>query len=423
MRGTAAFFVVWLVTGCAEGKAGDAARPAAGPASPPAPHADPALAELAGEIRATAATEPADLGLDTLLRAVDLLGARHADLAKPLVLDAIARSKREPETWTYRDRILEAARRLELEQAAAGLPEAGATPPPPPESRPVARLDYDRMPAAQVIATIQQQEHPADRLYGVVSLLPREDLTAAERDVAIREVVAQLPALDTSMASFAVIGRLFDHSGVLADTAAFPPLALAVARQFAWLKTCEEPACRELPRASFVSLYAGVASVVREAGVELPARDSSIEARILLRSLMARVSREFDVVLADLDGKRHRLRDLRGKVVLLNFWATWCKPCKREMPALDEMYRAGRDRGLVVLAVTDDDPDAVRELAKKAGYAFPIALDSERKAFEQYSVVGYPSTVVLDRQGGVAEFFIGARSRAGFERALKRAGL
>lgn len=421
MRGTVIVLALLGVSGCAERTVRETARPA--PRAAP-PQADAELAALATRIRETSLAEPPDLALDTLLRAVELLGPAHGDPATQLLQAAIERSKRAPETWTYRDRILEAAKRIGVDASAtAGLPEAGPTPPPAPESKPVARLDYDRMTAAEVIATIERHEKPADRLWGVVSLLPREDLTPAQRAVATGEAVAHLPKLESSMESFAVVSRLFDQTGVLADTPAFQPMALTLARLFAWLKTCGDPACRELPRAAFVSLYAGVASVVREAAVELPVSDSSIEARILLLDLMALVSREFDVVLADLDGKRHRLRDLRGKVVLLNFWATWCKPCKREMPALDDIYRRARERGLVVFAVTDDDPDAVRAFAKSSTYSFPIALDPARKAFEQYGVAGYPSTVVLDRQGGVAASFIGARSPAGFERALARAGL
>jgi peroxiredoxin len=154
-----------------------------------------------------------------------------------------------------------------------------------------------------------------------------------------------------------------------------------------------------------------------------PPADTSLEARLLLQDLMSRLNRDFDVTLTALDGSKVRLQELRGKVVLLNFWATWCPPCRREMPALDELYRQSRDRGLVVLAVTDDDVAAVREYAHKNRYSFPIVLDPERRSFEKYRVAGYPSSIVIDREGGIAAVFMGARSRAGFGRALERAGL
>jgi peroxiredoxin len=93
------------------------------------------------------------------------------------------------------------------------------------------------------------------------------------------------------------------------------------------------------------------------------------------------------------------------------------------MPALDELYRQSVDRGLVVLAVTDDDVAAVREYAQKNRYSFPIVLDPERRSFEQYRVAGYPSSIIIDREGGIAAVFMGARSRVGFGRAVERAGL
>ena len=410
-----------VLAGCANGKAADVARPAPA-AAPPAATADPELRRLAEKIREVAATEPVELRLDTMLGAVELLGKSHADLARPLLLQAIDVAVVHPESSVYRQRILDQAALLDVEASrTAQLPESGPSEPaaePAREKRP----DYDKMSGEKVIGAIRREKSPASRLWGVISLLPRDDLVPVQRAWALAEAEKQLPRLESSIASLHVFSRLFDQSGRLDDTPAFPQLALASARLFAWVKTCRVPACRQIRRTSLPMLYSGAASLVREAGVQ-PAPDTSLEARMLLQDLMSRLNREFDVTLTGLDGTKYRLRELRGKVVLLNFWATWCPPCRREMPDLDELHRQSKDRGLVVLAVTDDDVAAVREYAQKNSYSFPIVLDSGRSSFEKYRVVGYPSSVIIDRQGGIAAAFMGARSRAGFARALERAGL
>ncbi len=410
-----------MLAGCANGKAADVASPAPAAAAPPA-SADPELRRLAGTIREVAATEPVELRLDTVLRAVELLGKRHADVARPLLLEAIDVAVQHPESSIYRQRILDQAALLDVEASrTAVLPENGPSEPAA-EAAKEKVPDYDKMSSAEVLATIRGEKSPASRLWGVASLLPRDDLVPVQRARAIAEAERQLPRLDNSIASLHVFSRLFDQCGRLDDTPVFPQLALASARLFAWVKTCGDPACRQLRRTSLPMFYSGAASLVREAGVQ-PAPDTSLEARMLLQDLMSRLNREFDVTLTGLDGTKYRLQELRGKIVLLNFWATWCPPCRREMPDLDQLYRQSKDRGLVVLAVTDDDVASVREYAQKNSYSFPIVLDSERRSFEKYRVVGYPSSIIIDREGGIAAVFMGARSRVGFARALGRAGL
>ncbi len=409
-----------MLAGCANGKPADVAAPA--PASRPAT-TDPELRRLAGKIREVAATEPVELRLDTMLRAVELLGKSHADLGRPILLEAIDVAAQDPASFIYRDRILAQAALLKVEASrTAVLPETGPGEPASPTSPDEARPSFDNMTAAEIIGATRRAKTPVASLWGVVALLSRDDLVPVQRAWTLDQAARQLPLLEGSIGSLQVFGRLFDQCGQLDDTPAFPQLALAAARLFAWAKTCGDPACVQLRRTSLPMFYSGAASLVREAGVQPPA-DTSLEARLLLQDLMSRLNRDFDVTLTALDGSKVRLQELRGKVVLLNFWATWCPPCRREMPALDELYRQSVDRGLVVLAVTDDDVVAVREYAAKNRYAFPIVMDPERRSFEKYRVAGYPSSIVIDREGGIAAVFMGARSRAGFGRALERAGL
>src|SRR5437764_5510064 len=111
-----------------------------------------------------------------------------------------------------------------------------------------------------------------------------------------------------------------------------------------------------------------------------------------------------EVALTDLQGKEVRLSDLRGKVVLLNFWATWCKPCKEEMPAMQAAYDKLRDEGLVVLAVNElEDAQRVAEHVRSHGHTFPVVMDHDNRIANRYGVVGLPASCLIDRQGIVRE--------------------
>ncbi len=112
--------------------------------------------------------------------------------------------------------------------------------------------------------------------------------------------------------------------------------------------------------------------------------------------------------LADLQGKVHRLSQYRGKVVLLNFWATWCKPCTKEMPAMQEAYDRLKDKGFMVLAVNElEEIDEVRTHIQEHGHTFPVLLDPDNDVANLYGVYGLPVTVFIDQQGIVREYLKG----------------
>ena len=115
-----------------------------------------------------------------------------------------------------------------------------------------------------------------------------------------------------------------------------------------------------------------------------------------------------DFRLTDLGGKSQSLSQYRGKIVLVNFWATWCKPCKTEMPAMQAIYDKLRDKGFVVLAVNELEDDAkVREYIKQYGYTFPVLMDRDNKVANQFGVFGLPVSVFIDREGRVQEYIKG----------------
>jgi peroxiredoxin len=118
--------------------------------------------------------------------------------------------------------------------------------------------------------------------------------------------------------------------------------------------------------------------------------------------------------LRDLTGKMMSLSQFRGKVVLLNFWATWCGPCRVEMPAMEQLYQAFPRREFEILAVSTDSQGAVvtRPFQKQMGFTFPILHDSEYRTGLVYGARTLPITFMLDRQGIVRQKIFGARDWA-----------
>ena len=127
------------------------------------------------------------------------------------------------------------------------------------------------------------------------------------------------------------------------------------------------------------------------------------------------------LTLKTLEGRKFNLSDYRGKVVLLNFWATWCPPCGAEMPALIKMQREYRSKGLQVIGVTSPPQEAaeVRRFIRKLGVNYPIALGTkEMKAlFAQTEVL--PLTIIIDRQGMVHDLIEGILLPQEFEQKIK----
>ena len=103
------------------------------------------------------------------------------------------------------------------------------------------------------------------------------------------------------------------------------------------------------------------------------------------------------------------LGDYRGKIVLLNFWATWCPPCIAEMPSLIELQKRLKDKDVVILGVSiDEDEAAYHKFLKNYGVNFVTVMDKDRKTPTLYGTFGWPETYVIDRQGVVRRKFIGA---------------
>jgi cytochrome c biogenesis protein CcmG/thiol:disulfide interchange protein DsbE len=117
-----------------------------------------------------------------------------------------------------------------------------------------------------------------------------------------------------------------------------------------------------------------------------------------------------EFALSTLEGESAALNDYRGQVVVVNLWATWCPPCRAEMPALQSAYEAYQDQGVVFLAVNTTDQDsqsAVQSFVNEFGLTFPVLLDIEGIVSRLYQLQALPSTFFIDRQGVIQEVVIG----------------
>ncbi|MFQ5692242.1 MAG: TlpA disulfide reductase family protein [Nitrospinota bacterium] len=132
-----------------------------------------------------------------------------------------------------------------------------------------------------------------------------------------------------------------------------------------------------------------------------------------------------DFALPTLEGTRLRLKDFRGKVVLLNFWATWCAPCKFEMPAMEALYGEFKGPDFEILAVSIDarGKEVVVPFVDEMKLTFPILLDREMAAMRRFGVHGLPTTYLIDREGRIAQVAVGPRAWDGEEERSRIRGL
>lgn len=119
-----------------------------------------------------------------------------------------------------------------------------------------------------------------------------------------------------------------------------------------------------------------------------------------------------DFTVYGLNGDTLTLVDLRGKVVFLNFWATWCPPCRREMPSMEKLWRALSDlEGFTIVAVdVKENRQKVQRFVRSQGYTFPIFLDPRGNVARSYRVRGIPTTFIIDPEGKVIGGFVGGRT-------------
>ncbi len=130
-----------------------------------------------------------------------------------------------------------------------------------------------------------------------------------------------------------------------------------------------------------------------------------------------------DFTLKDLNNKKWTLSQLRGKIVLVNFWATWCPPCRAEMPNLDVIYTHYASEGLVILSITDENPFTVNSFLQGKNYHPPVLIDAGGAVHKQFHIFGIPQTLVFDREGKLTGIAIDQSTQKQFFELLGKAGL
>jgi thiol-disulfide isomerase/thioredoxin len=169
--------------------------------------------------------------------------------------------------------------------------------------------------------------------------------------------------------------------------------------------------------------YVELATLVRYEHVKASLDNPQFTAAMAKLAADDELRAKADFTLNDLDGKSWTLRELRGKVVLLNFWATWCPPCRKEMPDLDALYKKFKDQGLVILAIDDEEAGKIKPYLAEHPVTYPILLDPGRKANESFHIDGIPKSFVYDREGKLVAQSIDMRTQKQFLEMLAKAGL
>lgn len=124
--------------------------------------------------------------------------------------------------------------------------------------------------------------------------------------------------------------------------------------------------------------------------------------------------------VTDMNGKELTLENMRGKGVFLNFWGTWCEPCEKEMPYMNELYDTYKKKGVEIVALNADETEiAVKNFAGQYGLNFPIAIDKGQEILNTYGVSPLPTSFLIDKDGNVIKKITGTQTKEQIEEHLK----
>ena len=226
--------------------------------------------------------------------------------------------------------------------------------------------------------------------------------------------VRQLPASDHKVSLANGLANLSTEGDFGHDTLQEVATTLADA-----LREHPLPANHDQPAMAYVEL----AQLVRYEHVQATADSPQFAAAMSKLASDDQRRQQADFTLTDLEGTLWTLKDLRGKVVLVNFWATWCPPCRKEMPDLETLYSRFKDQGLMILAISDEDAGKVKPFVAERHLTYPILLDPGRKVNDLFQVEGIPKSFVYDRNGRLAAQAIDMRTEKQFLEMLAQAGI
>jgi peroxiredoxin len=269
---------------------------------------------------------------------------------------------------------------------------------------------YLRAQDQQVIWS--NQEKPIADQIGGLRGLPDDVRARTTKNLAIE--IRQLPVAPNKLRLANDLANLSTEGDFGRDTLQEVATTLATA-----LRDNPVQAKRGQPPAPYVEL----AQLVRYEHLQASLDDPQFASAIAKLEADNERRQHADFTLTELRGKTWTLKEQRGKVVVVNFWATWCPPCRKEMPDLETLYQQFKDQGLVILAISDEDAAKVGPFIAEQKVTYPILLDPGRRVNELFQIEGIPKTFVYDRSGKLVAQSIDMRTRRQFLEMLAQAGL
>ncbi len=263
----------------------------------------------------------------------------------------------------------------------------------------------------QEIVWSAQEKPIADQIHGLRKL-PDDVRASTTRELALQ--IRQLPATPNKLRLAVGLASLSTEGDFGRDTLQEVATTLADT-----LRQQPVPDEKGQPAAPYVEL----AELVRYEHVQTTLDAPQLKAAMAKLEADDQVRQKADFTLTDLQGKTWTLSALHGKVVLVNFWATWCPPCRKEMPDLEGLYNRFKDQGLVILAISDEEAEKVQPFITERKITYPVMLDPGRKVNELFQVDGIPKSFVYNREGKLVTESIDMRTQGQFLQMLAQAGM
>jgi len=257
-----------------------------------------------------------------------------------------------------------------------------------------------------------EQEKPIVEQIRTLRSVPDNQRGAVTKDLAIK--IRQLPITPNKLRLASGLANLSTEGDFGHDTLQEVATTLAEA-----LREQPQPDKDGQPASAYMTL----AQLVRYEHVQTTLETPALSQATKNLEAADQLRQQANFTLLDLDGHPWTLKDLRGKVVVVNFWATWCPPCRKEMPDLQALYEQFKGQGLVILAVSDEDVDKVKPFIADRKITYPVLLDPDRNVNKEFQIEGIPKSFVYDRDGKLVSQSIDMRTRNQFLQMLGQAGL